>query len=263
MISAILISGIFFAQNTNIKLNYSTTELTKIQKTIPENQKHEIYKHYLRAEIFEDMKREFKFKKYSDEILKKFTDSVIAGTTSNDKPENSEEIIKNLDQNFSKNLQNSDENYELLAENSGLLPGSYFPKFSENLIFETIPGEILTYELNTNQLASGRFFISYKIVKNNLLNIDPFRSEKNELFRKKVSKYVRGNWRFEDRQGYEIIKSKTGDYLITTRLYKENDENCCPTMQIEYKTKDFKNFVPLRIAELTDITEKPKWKTIN
>ena len=350
-ISSIIFGGFLFAQNANLKQNFSTSELVKLQNSFPENQKSEFYRQYFRAKIFEDIKREFKYKKYSDDVLKKFTDSVIAGNTSN-KIENTdndiftpsetfeqflkihndyisqdeikvrkdfenysklkgvtkkdvedlveirlnqindaklktiadlkkeyedkisgekeyfendpltsrgiEKIIKQIDQNFSKKLQNSEENYQLLAQNSGLFPGQTFPVATsqpeEAAIYETIPGEILTY-VTENGYAAGRHYASFKISKNNLILINPIPYE-NQSFEKKVSKYVKGDWRFEDRAGYEIKKNNNGEYIILTSLYKEDDANCCPSMFLEYKTKDFKNFIPLRISQND---EKPKW----
>lgn len=261
LISSIFLGGILFAQNANFKQNFSTSELEKIQKTLPENQKPELYRQYFRAKIFEDMKRDFNYKKYSDVLLKKFADTVIAGNTSNEIPENSSEIINSINQNFSNKLQNSEENYQLLAKNSGLFAGQYFPvatsQREEGAIYETIPGEILTY-VTENGYAMGRHFLSYKISKDNLVPISPIPYE-NKNFEKKVSKYVKGEWRFEGRAGYEITKNKNGEYIILTSLYKEDDAACCPSMSLEYKTKDFKNFTPLRIAENGD---ELTWKTI-
>ena len=78
LISSIFLGGILFAQNANFKQNFSTSELEKIQKTLPENQKPELYRQYFRAKIFEDMKRDFNYKKYSDILLKKFADTIIS-----------------------------------------------------------------------------------------------------------------------------------------------------------------------------------------
>ena len=259
IVSSIVFGGILFAQNANFKQNYSVSELEKIQNSVPQNQKSEFYKQYLRAKIFEDMKSEFNHKKYSDIVLKKFADSVIAGNTANESPENETEIVKNLDQSFSNKLQNSEETYQLLAENSGLFPGQRFPNVSsepnESSIYETVSGEILTY-VTENGYAAGRHFASYKIQNDILVPINPIPYE-DKNFEKKVSKYAKANWRFEDRTGYEIKKNKAGEYVISTSLFKDEDANCCPSMAIEYKTKDFKNFIPLRISK-----EENKWTTI-
>lgn len=351
IVSSIVFGGILFAQNANFKQNYSVSELEKIQNSVPQNQKSEFYKQYLRAKIFEDMKNEFKHKKYSDVVLKKFTDSVITGNTSNEILENNDNksyvpsetyeqflknhneyisqneksvrkdfdivgkilnekevselvnirmnqinneklktsetlkkeydtkinierenfendpstiegrknLIKKIDQNFANKLQNSEETYQLLAQNTGLLPGQRFPDVSsepnESSVYETIPGEILTY-VTENGFGDGRHFFSYQIKKEDLIPINPIPYE-DKNFEKKVSKYAKANWRFEDRTGYEIKKNKAGEYVISTSLFKDEDANCCPSMAIEYKTKDFKNFIPLRISK-----EENKWTTI-
>ena len=357
LITSFFIGGILLAQNNNFANNYSTSDLEKIQKTIPKNQKQEFYKQYLRAKIFEDMKSKFIHKKYSAIVLKKFTDSVIAGNTSNETPDNTdnkafvphesyeqfiarhqkyisqnedmvkkefnetlgklnaknkqeqekqiaelvnirmaqiqdasrktsemlkseyniqiynekenfendpstilgkEKIIKKIDDDFAKNLQHSEDNYILLAQNIGLFPGQRFPDVTSepqhSAIYETVPGEILTY-VTENGVIQGRYYLSYKIYGDEIMGIPVLSAMENENFVKKVSKYIKGNWRYEDRTGYEIEKMKNGEYLISTSIYKEDDDDaCCPSMAIEYKTKDFKNFVPLRISK-----EENKW----
>lgn len=352
LISSIILGGTLFAQNLNIAQNFSTSELEKIQNSISDTQKSDFYRQYFRAKIFEDMKKNFSYKKYSDEVLKKFADTVIAGNTDgqientdnatfipsvtfeqflkkhhdyisqnesdirkslagfsktvggkeieelvqitinqikeaksktdadlkkeyetqiyNEKEDFENDpttsigiakIIKQIDQNFVNNLQNSEENYHLLAQNSGLLPGQTFPVATsdpeEAAIFETVPGEILTY-VTENGYAAGRHYASYRISQNNLIPINPYPYD-DQNFEKKLSKYVKGNWRFEGRAGYGITKDKNGEYIISTDLYKEDDANVYASMLVEYKTKDFKNFVPLRIAKNS---EKAKWKTI-
>lgn len=353
LISSIIFGGILFAQKSKFSNNYSKTELVKIQKTIPENQKQDFYKQYFRAKIFEEMKHTFKYKNYSEIVLKKFIDSVVAGNCDennvdfennsnqtfvpsqtfeeflkrhNDyisQDENSlrnglkrfgnllnekeisdmvspdmnrindeklktpetlkkeyedeinlerenyendpisvegrKKLIKKIDQNFANRLQDSDENYQLLSENIGLISGQTFPQVTsepeEGSMHETIPGEILTY-VTENGYAAGRHYVSYKIDKDKIIPINPIPYE-NKQFKSKVSKYVKGEWRFEDRAGYDIKKNKVGEYVITTSLYKEDDPDCCPSMAIEFKTKDFKNFVPLRISK-----GENKWKII-
>lgn len=351
IVSSIVFGGILFAQNANFKQNYSVSELEKIQNSVPQNQKSEFYKQYLRAKIFEDMKNEFKHKKYSDVVLKKFTDSVITGNTSNEILENNDNksyvpsetyeqflknhneyisqneksvrkdfdivgkilnekevselvnirmnqinneklktsetlkkeydtkinierenfendpstiegrknLIKKIDQNFANKLQNSEETYQLLAQNTGLLPGQRFPDVSsepnESSIYETVSGEILTY-VTENGYAAGRHFASYKIQNDILVPINPLPYE-DKNFDKKVSKYAKANWRFEDRAGYDIKKTGNGEYLVSTSVYQEDDANCCPSMSIEYKTRDFKKFTPFRISK-----EENKWINI-
>lgn len=362
LITTILIAGIAFAQNSKFIGNYSTKSLDKIQKSISENEKHEFYKQYLRAKIFEDMNQIFTYKKYPKIILEKFSDSIIAAysyseeilnTDNNDfipsetfdqflenhnkyisQDENSvkkewnetlgkiniwtkeekekqlkelidirlgqiqneknktpeilkkeyltkiniekdnfendpstsrglNKIIVKIDQEF-QNSKKSDD-FQFLLEsnlNSDLASGnSYFPSVTSNAeesaIYETIPGEILTY-VTENGFAAGRHFSSYRITENNLVPINPIPYDDN-IFDKKISKYIKGNWRFEDRAGYEIKKQKNGEYLISTNLYLEDDANNYASKVIEYKTKNFKTFYPIRIG---NNDENPKWKLV-
>ena len=120
-----------------------------------------------------------------------------------------------------------------------------------------IPNDILAFEKG-NDYAEGRYSVLYKIDGENLVSISEFPgNDKN--FDKKLSKYVKSSWRFESRSVPEIKKLKTGEYFIVTSLYSEEDGACCPSMAIEYKTQDFKKFIPLRIS--TD-PESNKWINI-
>lgn len=363
LISTMVIAGITFAQNSKFLGNYSTKSLDKIQKSIPENEKHEFYKQYLRAKIFEDMNQIFTYKKYPKIILEKFSDSIIAAYSYNEEISNTDnkvfspsetfdqflenhnkyisqdensvkkewnealgklnigtkeekekqlkelidirlgqiqneknktpEILKNeystkinnekdnfendpstsrglnkiiskLNQEF-QNSKKSDDFQSLLESNlnSDLASGnSYLPtvtsKPEESSIYETIPGDILTY-VTENGSAAGRHFFSYKIIGNEIKPIQVLGALESESFLKKVSKYIKGDWRFEDRAGYGITKQKNGDYLISTNLYLESDANNYASKVIEYKTKDFKSFYPVRIG---NNDENPKWKLI-
>lgn len=247
--TAVLCSVFYLAQTSKYTGNYSTKSLKEIQKKISQDEKHEFYKQYFRAFIVEEMKSKFTFKKYPDVIFRKFADSVIYGNTSGS-PEDGLDIVKNIDKNFLIDSANTLDNYHLLADNSGLFPGQRFPDVSsepnESSIFETLPGEILTYVTETGQ-AMGRNYISFIMKGNNLQPINPYPNDSK--FDEKISKYVKAGWRFEPRAGYGIEKNKLGDYIISTSLYTEDDSNVAPSMSIEYKTKDFKNFIPLRIAK--------------
>lgn len=259
LVTAVLFSTFFLAQKSEVLNNYSTTSLKEIQKKIPQNEKHEFYKQYFRALIGEEMKSRFSFKNYPDIILRKFADSVIVGNTSGS-PEDGIEIVKNIDRNFLKDSANSFDNYHLLAENSGLFSGQRFPDVSsepnESSIFETLPGEILTYVTETGY-AMGRNYISFIINENSLKPINPYPNDAK--FDSKVSKYAKSGWRFEPRAGYGIVKNKLGEYIISTSIYTEEDSSVAPSMNIEYKTRDFKTFIPLRIAKNT---EHAKWELI-
>jgi len=250
LLTPALFSSFFFAQLSKFSDNYSTKSLKEIQKTIPQNEKHDFYKQYFRALITEEMKSQFLFKNYSDAGLRKFADSVIAGNTAGGiEPTTPEgiEILAKIDKNFLSDSANTFTNYHLLAENSGLFPGQRFPDVSseanESSIYETLPGEILTYVTETGY-AMGRNFYSYRIIGENLVPLNIYLTDDN--FYKKVSKYAKKGWRFEPRAGYSIEKNKSGEYIISTSAYTDEDFN---SMSIEYKTKDFKNFTPSRIAK--------------
>lgn len=357
LLTAVLFSVFFFAQQSKFSGNYSTKSLKEIQKTIPQDQKQKFYKQYFRALYFEDMKDVFNYKNYSDVILKKFTDTILShyegGEVVNndnevfkpsetwdeylekynaylnhdpkktdsliakslvfkdkkekekffedlkvqrgsyfDKVEKSPDqlkkeyeelvaaekeqfendpatsiglkrIITKLDQKFATQ-ETSEEFYTLLTQNfsSSTGFGNYLPfpsnEAGEASSYENVPGEILTYATETGT-ADGRSFSSYRITDNKIIpiNIDP---TSDDNFYKKVVKYAKKGWRTEPRAFYEITKNKIGEYVVSTMIYAEEDFPCCPTFSFEYKTKDFKNFTPLRIAKNED--EKLVWKEI-
>ncbi|MEG2077504.1 hypothetical protein [Chryseobacterium sp.] len=74
---AIIICSFLSAQNTYFNEIYSTKDLYKIQKTIVQNHKDVFYKQMLKAKLFELIKSDFR-KNYSDIILQKFSDTIIA-----------------------------------------------------------------------------------------------------------------------------------------------------------------------------------------
>lgn len=264
LVTAALFSVFLLAQQSKFSGNYSTKSLKEIQKTIPQHQKHVFYKQYFRALITEEMKSQFLFKNYSDAGLRKFADSVIAGNTAGGIESTTPEgigILSEIDRNFLSDSANTFTNYHLLAENSGLFPGQRFPDVSseanESSIYETLPGEILTYVTETGY-AMGRSFYSYRIMGDNLVPLNIYPTDDN--FYNKVSKYAKNGWRFEPRAGYSIEKNKRGEYIISTSVYTAEDFSTAPSMSIEYKTNDFKNFTPLRIAK--NDGENLVWKEI-
>jgi len=103
----------------------------------------------------------FSFKNYSNDGLRKFADSVIAGNTSGH-AENSSDIINNKDRNFSIDSANTIDNYHLFASNIGWDQDQIFPIVSsepdEFSIFETIPREILTYSQQSGVFDRTIFF---------------------------------------------------------------------------------------------------------
>ena len=343
MLSTIVFCGILFAQNLKFDKIYSTQELLSKQSSISENEKREFYKQYFKANLFENIKEKFTYKKYSENLLKKFTDSIVkshdfgdefdvpfekekiltfeefekqkieyvtkqkeslekmknddpkaydllinmkdffknertgdikkdyetyvkgVNESNNYSPENERKnIVKELDSLFVLKQYNTEFTNQLLEKNLNSLLGSsqYFPipvskHESEGEIYEMVPNDILAFEMG-NGYAAGRYSVLYKIDGENLVSISEFPgNDKN--FDKKLSKYVKSSWRFEPRSVPEIKKLKTGEYFIVTSLYSEEDGACCPSMEIEYKTQDFKKFIPLRI--LTD-PESNKWINI-
>lgn len=340
MLSTIVFCGILFAQNLKFDKVYSTQELLSKQSTISENEKRDFYKQYFKANLFENIKEKFTYKKYPENLLKKFTDSIVkahdfgdefdvpfekekiltfeefekqkieyvtkqkeslekmknddpkaydllinmkdffknertgdikkdyetyvkgVNESNNYSPENERKnIVKELDSLFVLKQYNTEFTNQLLEKNLNSLLGSsqYFPipvseHESEGEIYEMVPNDILAFEMG-NGYAAGRYSVLYKIDGENLVSISEFPgNDKN--FDKKLSKYVKSSWRFESRSVPEIKKLKTGEYFIVTSLYSEEDAACCPSMAIEYKTQDFKKFIPLRIS--TD-SESNKW----
>lgn len=77
MLSTIVFCGILFAQNLKFDKVYSTQELLSKQSTISENEKRDFYKQYFKANLFENIKEKFTYKKYPENLLKKFTDSIV------------------------------------------------------------------------------------------------------------------------------------------------------------------------------------------
>ena len=55
------------------------------------------------------------------------------------------------------------------------------------------------------------------------------------------------------------MKNKNGEYIITTPIFSEDDANVYASMLVEYKTKDFKNYTPLRVQKNI---EKNVWTII-
>lgn len=356
LLTALLFSAFFFAQQSKFSGNYSTKSLKEIHKTIPESEKSEFYKQYYKAKVFEQMKDTFKNKSYSDIVLKKFADTIFSyydggEIINNDnaifKPRSTweehlqsynnlmvkdpEEEVKYLAKTLKFNTEKEKQEYllemkdilvqqkkdlkkspeELKKEYTDLVTSEkeqfendpstsmgrkkiilkldqalhtddypedfeyllqqnlnpqigyswYFPSVSaepnESSIYETIPGEILTYVTETG-VAMGRHFMSYKINGTNINPINPYPTDDN--FYNIVAKYAKKGWRMEGRAFYDITKNKNGEYVIANMIYTEDDANCCPSYSLEYKTKDFKNFTPLRIAKNED--EKLVWKEI-
>lgn len=337
-----------FGQNSKFDKIYSTQDLIKLQNSVTENEKHDFYNQFFKANLFENIKSKFTSKKYSDIILKKFADTIISthnwGADEKFEPEkiisfeefekqqkqgeivrkeslekmkkenkkvydlfvemskslntnetsgdikkdyekyvsdikdrnendpysekNKKLLLQKLDANFSAKKYFSDETSELLEKNFNPALGSiqYFPvpvskHINEGEIYEVIPNDILAFEMN-NGYAAGRHTLTYKIVGDNIVpvNVFPYDREKiNDNFDKKITKYIKKDYRFEDRTGYDMKKNKNGEYIITTPIFSEDDANVYASMLVEYKTKDFKNYTPLRVQKNI---EKNVWTII-
>ena len=261
ILSAVIISGIFCAQKHEFSAYSNNVKLVKIKNSIKENQKTEFYKQYLKNELTEDMKSTFIFKKYSDIVLTKFADTLLTYDSSTRFLDQGENIsIKNLD-----NLIGSKNDAEKINENLTALLGD-FPKIvkiqdaTEHTAFEIIPGEILEiYYWGGGNMTRQ---IYYKVSNNDLKNINVI-PEEDKNFLKTVKQNIgKKNITFFSSKGnsYSSIEKNPKDkfYVIGASLFLEED-NFAPIYEIEYKTADFKNFIPLRIKSSE---ENSKWKTI-
>ena len=174
--------------------------------------------------------------------------------------ESRKSIITKLNESFAKKNYNSEETEELLVKNFSPNYNNFpYPVSihdSEAQIYEVVPNDIIAFGV-TSGYAAGTYENYYKIDGESIIPISVYPYE-DQNFDKKVSKYVKKGFRFEERAGADI-KKIGDDYFLSTNLYNEDDANCCPSLLIEYKTKDFKTFIPLKIA---DNSENPKWKTI-
>ena len=177
-ISSIIFGGILFAQNSGAKIN-----VNQVQK-------------------------EFKYKKYSSEILKKFVNEI-------------EEIEQKPN------------------------------------ITEFIPGEIIGWNNDRSTYTTEEIFW---IKGNKLIPISTI--PENESFFAKVNKYApKGNefdiykWSTRVYEGEVLKKLADGNFLMNIGLTlfktgKSDDfNNGIGEYEVEYKTKDFKNFVPVKLRE--------------
>ena len=339
LISLIVFGGMLFGQNSKFDKIYSTQDLIKLQNSVTENEKHDFYNQFFKANLFENIKSKFTSKKYSDALLKKFADTIISahnwGADEKFEPEkiisfdeyekqqkesdvflakslekmkkenkkaydlyvkmskdiikdektgdikkdydnyvagvkdrnqsdpyseqNKKLLIQKLDNNFSAKKYFSDETSELLEKNFNPALGSilYFPvpvshHQNEAEIYEVIPNEILAFEKNSGT-SSGRYTLTYKVVGDNLIPVEVFPYDDNykinNSFDKKLTKYIKKGYRFEPRTGYDMTKNKNGEYVITVPIFSDKDFATYASMLVEYKTKDFKYYTPLRVQK--------------
>ncbi|MBP7500817.1 MAG: hypothetical protein KA796_13270 [Chryseobacterium sp.] len=348
LILSLIIGNIVFAQTNFTKIN-STQDFIKIQKSINKEERLEFYSQFLRVKLFEDIKKNFVSKNYTDDTLRKFADSILSShkvgvepyeeemilsfeeyeKREKEKDENSKQsdalfkemfkvskedstrladviskmktpqktgnlktdyqnylsqvqksnmenafspinrslILQNLDDLFQKNNYYSEETQNFLERNFD--PNSFDNPFptpvnkhnGELEIYEIIPNEILAF--GSRIAISGKTYENYyRIVDNNVVPISVFPVDDewniNNDFENKISKYVGNNAKFYGGNDIKITKAKN-EYLLETFLYKSDDEPCCPTFEIQYKTLDFKKFIPVKYR---NNQKKSKWKVI-
>ena len=348
LILSIVIGNILFAQTNFSKIN-STQDLIKIQKSLSKEERLEFYSQFLRVKLFEDIKKNFVSKNYTDDILRKFADSILSlhkvddnsyeeekilsfeeykkrekerledskksdsfynemfnltkedsirladvmskmntpqktGNLKTDyqnyvsqvqksnmenafSPINRSLVLQNLDDLFQKNNFYSEETQSFLERNFN--PDSYDNPFpipvakhnGELEIYEIIYNEILAFGSKTG-MAGKTYENYYRIMDNNIVPISIFPVDDewniNNDFENKISKYVGNNAKFYGGNDVKITKAKN-EYLLETFLYKSDDEPCCPTFEIQYKTLDFKKFIPVKYR---NNQKKSKWKVI-
>ena len=195
----------------------------------------------------------------------------------NDKPlllNNRKQVIAQLDHLFSTNKNSSNESVLLLQKNinPNLDDLMIFPLVVSKHevdgapeIYELFSNDIIAFDMNTG-MGAGRYAITYKVSGDHIIPFSVFPVELSgdkyavkKAFKNKLTKYIKGNFSFKCRTGYEISKDKSGVYFVFTSFYKTKDPDCCPSMAVKYKTKDFKIFAPLQVQK--DI-EKDKWLMI-
>lgn len=125
---------------------------------------------------------------------------------------------------------------------------------AEYIISEEIPGEIISFsEQRLNGVSSSKSTLMFTVKNNKLKPLHYLPVNKNyeidKNFNAKVKKYAGEDWSFAYNAGYKISKNKSNKYIISTSIKKSEDADCCPSLYLEYLTKDFKNFLPYRISE--------------
>ena len=206
------------------------------------------------------------------DVKKDYQNYVLQVQKANDEnpfsPINRGLVIQELDNLFLNNKTFSDETQRLLEVNfNPSLIDSPFPipvakKREELEIYEVIPNDIIAFDIIYG-MAGQTYANRYKVSGNDIIPISTFPVDEewniNNDFLKRISKYVGDSAKFYGGNDVKITKIKN-EYLIETFLYKSDDEPCCPTLEIQYKTFDFKKFVPMKIRENG---KNSKWKTIN
>ena len=248
LLPASIICGIFCAQQTKI----------------------DIYREYLKNDLVKKMENGFHYKNYSKPVLNILADSIILNNPAPCKIEGFETEYDNFDDSkFLKNLDlltktNSDR--EAIDKNLCILFGEtpYLSEFeSEDGILENGFGEVIPNDIFLVRFNSGGNFTDdryYKIEKDKLqvIGIEP-----SDKFFKIVNKKIKSKsffdrlrWTTGTLHGGIVEKIDADYYLISSPLYNDDYSD---GYLIEYKTKDFKKFVPIRIRH----DEDSKWINFN
>ena len=67
LISSIIYGGILFGQNSKFDKIYSTQDLIKLENSVTENEKHDFYNQFFKANLFENIKSKFNSNVCADE----------------------------------------------------------------------------------------------------------------------------------------------------------------------------------------------------
>lgn len=251
--STLFLSVIFCSKEKAISEYTKNSELIAQKESVKPEQKLEFYKQFAKNQLVDDMKNYFSYKNYPDELLRTFADTILTYDNSRRFYELSTvETINQLD----KYLGDNSKNEEFTKHRISLL-GDY-PSVvkavdgTEHTAFEVVPKEIFEiFFWGGGALTTQNYFkINGKSIEN--LQIIPTSDE----FYNKVGKQIKSDqFDFYDgigRSSTRIKKDNKDKYIVSSLIYINGQ----PSFHLEYTTKDFKNFVPLR-TKLND--ENSKW----
>ena len=228
----------------------------------------DFYKDYLKTNLVKNMEKEFTYKMYSKSILNSLADSivtnnyspcVIEGFESTDDSIQQSKFINNLNALTETNLD------QVLIDNNlcGLFGQTpYLSKYgSEDGILENGFGEVIPNDIFLVRFNDGGSFTNdqyYKIESNKLINVqieptEDFFELVNKKIKSKPKSYFNNmRWTTGTLHGGIVKKIDHENYLISSPIYNEDYTDA---YDIEFKTKDFKKFVPVRVRH----DEQSKW----
>ena len=245
LLSGIIFSGILSAQNNRVSF----------------------YKEYLKKDLVKQMEKEFKYKKYPKSLLTALADTLV---TNNAAPCNIEgfnndyedelkiKYVENLDELTKLNTNKEEINNNLCGIFGGL--PEIAKAGSEEGISENGFGEVIPNDLFLIRSWGGGNFVGstyYRIINGKII---PVNIEPKEDFFKLINKKIKQNgyntlrWGTGSMHAGVNKKLKDGSYLISGPLYTEDHSDA---YELEYKTKDFKKFTPVRVRH----DENSKWIT--